>query len=100
VGESCPRLAGHLTVARIAAELYGDFVHLTQTRGADRLAVRETAAVGVHRQAAADPRRAIVIQLDLLAVLAQSALCEVNELGARLRILDLRNVDVVGRDAC
>ena len=45
------RIAGHLPVAGLAAQLQHDLVHLPQARRADRLAVRDEAAVGVDRAA-------------------------------------------------
>ena len=75
-------IVGHLTVSRRATQLLDELVHLAQTRGADRLAVRDQAAVGVDGQPAADLGHAVGEQGLLLAVLAQSRLGHVNDLGS------------------
>src|SRR5512138_298157 len=70
------RVAGHLAVAGPAAELQHDLVYLPQARRADRLAVRDQAAVGVHGQPAADLELAVRDQLLLVAVAAEAVLRE------------------------
>ena len=93
------RVAGHLAVARLPAQLEHDLVHLAQPRGADRLAVGDEPAVGVDGQAAADLERAVGDQRLLLAVGAEAVLGEVDDLGARVGVLELDDVDVLGADA-
>src|SRR5207245_10741872 len=88
------RAARHLPVAGFSTQLSDDLVNLPQSRRAHRLAVREAAAVSVDRQLAVDARCAAGVELRLFAVLAQPALREVDQLGARLGVLELRNVDV------
>src|SRR5215207_825773 len=87
--------ARDLPLARPATQLQDDLVHLPQSGGADRLTAGEASAVRVDRKPAVDPRRAALDQRLLLAVLAQPRLGEVHHLGAGLRVLQLRDVDVL-----
>src|SRR3954471_6257693 len=48
------RIVGDLPVAGFAAQLTNDLVHLTKSRRADRLAVRDEPAVGVRRERTVD----------------------------------------------
>ena len=82
----------------LAAKLRHDLEHLSQARRADRLAVCETAAVGVDRQASADARRPRGVERRLLAVLTETAFGEVDQLCPRLGVLHLDDVDVAGLD--
>ena len=92
-------VARDLPLPRLAAKLRHDLEHLAQARRADRLAVREAAAVGVDREASADPGRARGVQRRLLAVLAETALGQVDQLCPRLGVLHLDDIDVAGLDA-
>src|SRR3954447_12140144 len=89
---------GDLAVARLAAQLQDDLVHLAQARRADRLAVGEAAAVGVDGQTATDSGRAALDQRLLVAVLAQPGLGEMHDLRARLGVLQLRDIHVFRPD--
>ena len=91
--------AGHLPRAGLAAQLRHDLVDLPKSRRTDRLTVRQAAPVGVDRKPPVDPRRACRVELLLLAVLAEAALGEVDQLRAALGVLDLRDVDVARVDA-
>ena len=91
--------ARHLSLARLPAQLQDDLVHLAQARRADRLAVRDQPSVGVHRQRAADLQRAVRDQAFLVAIGAEAVLRQVDDLGARVRVLELDHVDVLGADA-
>ena len=93
------RVAGHLPVAGLAAELAHDLVDLAQPRRADRLAVGDEPAVGVHRQRAVDLGGAVGDQRLLLAVGAEAVLGQVDHLGAGVGVLQLDDVDVLGTDA-
>src|SRR6185437_8459480 len=88
--------AGALDLAAFgpATQLLDVLVDLAQARGADRLAARQAAAVGVDRQLAADPGCAFGDQLLLLAVGAEAVLGHVHDLGAGLGVLDLGHVDL------
>src|SRR5439155_15496182 len=77
VGERRARRAGDLAHAGVTAELQDVLVHLPQTGRADRLAVGEAAAVGVHRQRTADLGGTFGDEALLLAVRAQPGLGEV-----------------------
>ena len=99
LGEADPCRPGHLPVARVAAKLQGDLMHLPQAGGPDRLATRQAAAVGVDREAPADPVAPLWISVLLLPVLAETGLGEMHDLGARLGVLQLRDVDVIRSDA-
>ena len=70
--EADPRVARHLAVAGLAAQLAHQLVHLPQARGADRLAVGDQPAVGVDRDRPVDLGGAVGHQLLLLAVGAQN----------------------------
>src|SRR5262245_65047545 len=91
-GAGCPvelrvsdlRIAGHLALPRPTAQLHHHLVDLPQTRSADRLAVREQTAVGIHGQAATDLKRSVGDELLLVAVGAEAVLGEVDHLGARV----------------
>ena len=78
-----------LSIARLAPQLGDDLVHLAQAGGADRLAVRDAATVGVDRQPAVDLSLAASNHRHLLAVLAEAALGEVHDLRAALGVLQL-----------
>src|SRR5205085_4451544 len=72
LGEPDAAPAGDLPVARVAAQLQNDLVHLAQAGRADRLAVGQAATVGVDREPARQCCRAALDQLLLVAVLAQA----------------------------
>src|SRR5580765_2812190 len=56
------RIAGHLAIARLPAQLQHDLVDLPQTGRTDRLAVRDQPAVGVHGQRTVDLRRVVGVE--------------------------------------
>src|SRR5206468_9846591 len=97
--EADARRPGDLAVTGVAAQLEGDLVDLPEPRGPDRLAARQAAAVGVNGQPAVGPRRTALDERLLLAVLAQARLGEVHDLGPRLGVLQLRDLNVRGADA-
>ena len=68
LGEPDPRFPRHLAVAGLAAQLPHQLVNLAQARSADRLAVGDQAAVGVHRHRSVDLGGAVGQQLLLIAV--------------------------------
>src|SRR4051795_6304364 len=89
VGEGGSGVAGDLAGACLAAQLQDALVDLAEAGGADGLAVGEAAAVGVHGNGAADLGGSFLDELLLVAVVAQAALGEMDELRAGLGVLKL-----------
>ena len=75
-------------------KLEDDVDDLPQSGRAHRLAVGQAAAVGIDRQPAGRGRRVLLDQLLLRAVLAQAGLGHVVDLGARIGVLELRDLHV------
>ena len=98
LGVSHPGIARDLPVAGPAPQLEHHLVHLPQPRRADRLAVGDQPAVGVHGETAVDLERALGHQRLLLAVGAEAVLGEVDHLRAGVGVLQLDDVDVLGTD--
>ena len=63
------------------------------------MAGREPAAVGVRRQRAADAQLAVLDERAALALAAEPERLEREQHHRRERVVDLADVDVVGRDA-
>src|SRR5581483_11976861 len=82
LGVADGRVAGHLPVAGLTAQLQHDLVHLAQPGRTDRLAVRGEPAVGVDRQTAVDLELTARDQRLLLAVRAEAVLGQMDHLRA------------------
>ena len=85
--------------ASFAAKLHADFMNLSETRGANGLAIRETAAIGVDRQPAADLSDTICQPLLLITVCAKTVFRHVHDFGADFGVLQLRNINIFRSDA-
>ena len=88
-------VARYLSLTRGTAQLQDAFVDLPQTRGADRLAVRQAAAVGVDGQTARNVCLTLTQQDLLLAVSAETVFSHVHDLGSGLGVLQLGNINVL-----
>ena len=99
MGVSDFRVIANLSSTAFAAQLHTDLVDLAQTRGAHRLAIGETAAVGVDRQMAVNASCTVAQQLFLLAVFTEAILSHVNNFGAAVGVLQLDNIYVFGADS-
>ena len=98
VGQPDPR-AGNLARSGVAAQLMHQLDDLSERRRAQRLALREQAAAGVHREGAAQQGRAVGEQLRLVARFAEAELLIREELAGGVGVLALDHVDVAGPDA-
>ena len=78
MGVSDFRVIANLSSTAFAAQLHTDLVDLAQTRGAHRLAIGETAAVGVDRQMAVNASCTVAQQLFLLAVFTEAIFSQVS----------------------
>ena len=74
------RIAGHLMLASLPAQLQHVLVDLTQTGGTDWLAIGEATAIGVNREAAVNAGRTRGNQLLLLTVLSETVFGHVHNL--------------------
>ena len=92
-------LTGDLACSGVASQLHDIFVHLTQSRRSDRLAVCKAPAVGVDRKSATDLGGSGPQQRLLLTVLAQAVFGHVHDLSPRFGVLDLSDVDLPRSDA-
>src|SRR5689334_18495482 len=88
-----------LARTRGAAEVARDLEDARDTRRAERVALREKAARHVDGDAAAVRRFALVDHPSRLAVLAETEVLVVEELGGREAIVELDQVEVVRTDA-
>ena len=99
MGKADTRIARYLLAEGAALQLSHDLVDLTEARCADRLAIRDAAAIGIHRKSAACTVVASGITGALLARGAQARLRQVDDLGTALGVLQLGNVDILGAHA-
>ena len=93
------RIIGHLTSTSLTTKLQNVFVHLTQTRCANRLAVRQATTIGVHRELATDLGIASLNHELLFTVFTESVFGHMHHFGTSLGVLQLGNVDVFWSDA-
>src|SRR5581483_6489335 len=88
-----------LTCTRGAAQLPNQLDNLADTGRAERFALRQQPAAGVHRASATERDHPVSEQLRLLARRAQPELLVGEQLTSRVGVLALDDVDVTGADA-
>ena len=88
-----------LAVAGLAAQVPDDFADVGDAGRAERVALREEAAAGVHGDLAADVRRALVDHAAGFAFAADAEVLVVQQLGGGEAVVELDQVEVLGPDA-